>query len=716
MKSIIAAYKQVIANQIAKDQPKHPVLVETTLEPHHQDLINDYYDDEISEGTQEKITKALGHNNFVHFQLPSTESQPDADVAEHLATHGYDIDDYTKGIAAKKIVVGDPSRGIPHREKVVKQSISAVLDKTGAEDHIKKSFINDPARSSSKKSDANPLHVVITKTAYGVGGMSTGTHWTSCMNLDTGVNKHYIENDIKAGTHVAYLTHHDDETAFKHGEPSKPVARIALKPFHASVDTDDEDGPAFHEGSDTIFRPELATYGNSTPAFIHAVSQWAVKNYPAKAGVTYHKNSSVYDDSGNLRYKTDTVPNLIAKLDRGESPVLDEGDMLDHHMIDSLVKHVTDTPTIKNTYNLLKIGNLGTKHILDLHRASSKLNDADKRSVLWNLALQHGDKFSIKMHNEFIASKFDTFPNKLLRSPKLPEEIIDALPTSKLSQVQRSKVKDHHVDRVVDALVQGKRGSYYDANDMAWAMKSQHIDKLVTSGKGTEPFVADHPEMTKDTFKKSLMLAKNSNDVKRILVNSKHARFSDFENNIGENHADVFHTYASNPHLTDDDKKKLAGHFMKAVAKYQRPSLTGAMSNANRIVSTVPKSIGDHIDYEKLANMDTTMVPRFANPEHSWKHIDALFEHAKKTDHEYDKHRNGDNDSFDEDDHWRALGRYTDALDQHFDDHIAGDGYGEIKNHIHFDRFLNRLDDHYSAFNHDGDSFYGLKNKISEYE
>lgn len=713
MKSIIEAYKQVIAKQNAPAS----VLNETTLQPHEQDIIDNYVSDHnISEGTDEKIQKALGPNQFAHFPLPTqSEIHPDADVAEHLATHGYDIDDYKKGIAAKKTVVGDPSRGIPHREKVIKQSIASVLDKTGAEDHIKKLFINDPARSSTKSADANPLHVVITKTPYGVGGMSTGTHWTSCMNLHDGVNRHHIEDDIASGTHVAYLCHHDDETAFKHGEPSKPIARIALKPFHASVDDEEDDtNPAYHEGRDTIFRPELSTYGNSTPAFVHAVSQWAVKHYPARPGTTYHKDSSVYDDSGNNRYHTDTLPNMIEKIDRGDLPVLDRGDMLDHHLIDGLVKHITANPTQRKIENALSIGNLNTKHIVDLHRSAKDFAPETKRSLIWSMAVPHGDKFSTNMHNEFSNYHPDSHPPALLRSSKLPDSVIDNLPVEKLKYVQRSRIKDSHVDKVVDAAVNHESGSFYNTREMAWAMKSHHLDKLVNAGYGGEIFVANHPELSKDAFKKALSTAKDALQTRVLLSQAKHARFEDFAPH--GNSALAFNGFANNPHLTDIDKKKLANHYMKQVDRYVAPSVNAySTANANKIVANVPDSIGDLIDHEKLAKANIFPSIRFDNPEHSWKHVDALYDHALKTDEHYDKFLNGDNDSFNEDDHWTAMGRYHDALTKHFEDHVVGE-YNSIQNHEHFNRILNRMDEHNSSFMHDGDSFYNLHHTLRDYE
>lgn len=700
MKSIYDAYKKVVSQQ----QPQKEVVVETTLNKQQQQQVDRMVDDAqkrgISESTEAKIHDALGHAQFKAFPLPDAGSdvEPDSDVVEHLSDHGYDIHDYVKGIASKKVTVGDPSRGIPLREKVVQHTIGSVLQRTKAEPHVMHAFLHDPARSATRGINENATHhVVISKTPYAVGGMSTGTSWTSCMNLNTGSNNHYIPRDIEKGTHVAYLVKHDDTTAFEHGEPSKPIARIALKPFHAD------------DGEDTIFRPEERVYGNGNQKFERAVSEWAVKNYPAKPGLTYQKDRSVYDDTGRNVYRAEKLQDVKRRLDRNESPVKEAGAMLDNHIIDGAIAHIKQAPTLDKINKMLDVGNLNNRHIIDMHRMSKQLPEAQQKSALWGLAVRHGDKFTTSMHNEFAQHKFASRPAMLLRSPKLPDHVVDELPNNLLNQVQRSKIKPHHVDRVVDAFVNGKSGSYYDANDMAWAMKSHHIDALVKAGKAVgHPAVAGHPEMSKETFDAG-MQHKNSQEL--LLMHSQHASVDALKHVAASDREKALFNLASNKHLTGSDAKAVADEFVNSkIAKHTEYWKSGGKGYLQQL--EIPSPIGAHVDYDKLATAPYNMEPHFHDANHSWNYVDATYKHALHTDKEYTKWNNSENDNFNEDDHWKAIDRYNDALHEHYNSHVLTGDDGV--DHEHLAKMLNRVDDHYSAFENDQHSFDDIRDKVRE--
>lgn len=704
MKSIFDAYKKVVLNQ----QPQQEVVVETTLNKQQQQQVDrmvDYaWQHGISDSTREKIHDALGHAQFKTFPLPDAGSdvEPDSDVVEHLTNHGYDIHDYVKGIASKKVTVGDPSRGIPLREKVVQHTIGSILQRTKAEPHVMNAFMHDPARSATRGVNENATHhVVISKTPYAVGGMSTGTNWTSCMNLSTGSNRHYVGRDIEKGTHVAYLVRHDDETAFKHGEPSKPIARIALKPFHAD---DAEDGVR-----DTIFRPEERVYGNGNRKFERAVSEWAVKNYPARAGLTYEKDRDVYDDTGRNVYRAEKLQDVKRRLDRNELPVKEAGAMLDNHIIDGAIAHVRQAPNRYNLNGLLSIGNLTNKHIIDMHRISKQLPETQQKDFLYKMASHHGDKFTTSMHNEFEQAKFPHYPAMLLRSPKLPDHVVDSLPNSQLNQVQRSKIKPHHVDRVVDAFVKGQSGSYYDANDMAWAMKSHHIDALVKAHKDVaNPTIAGHPEMSKETFDAGMQ---HTNSQEHLLMHSHHASLDALKYVHPGNRDRMIFSLATNKKLNDSDKKAVADELVNSKIKenteYNQNGRRGYIQNIH-----VPESIGDHVDYDKLATAPYNMRPSFGHADHSWKYVEAAYKHALHTDNEYTKWNNGENEDFDEEKHWDALDRYNDALENHYNEHVlTGDDGAD---HEHLEKMLDRVDSHYSAFENDQHTFDDIRDKVRE--
>lgn len=89
-------------------------------------------------------------------------------------------------------------------------------------------YASDPLRLSKgiqKAIDSKKLTVVISNHAYDIAGMSTGRDWTSCMNIIDGINKVYVEEDIRFGTLVAYIISSDDTNI------QKPYGRILIKPF-----------------------------------------------------------------------------------------------------------------------------------------------------------------------------------------------------------------------------------------------------------------------------------------------------------------------------------------------------------------------------------------------------------------------------------------------------------------------------------------------------
>lgn len=225
---------------------------------------------------------------------PDRKIEADYRVEDHLKKHGYDIHDYGKGIATKKITVGNPAKGIPHQEKVSKVNIGKVLSDTEAPEHIKNAFANDTNRQGVH---LHNMKVIISKHPHDVAGASTGRGWTSCMDMgkekSDGNQSCQLENDIKHGTHSAYLVHSHDT------DIKNPVARVSLKPFQSE------------DSHHTILRPEDKVYGVSTRKagdagniiknktqedLLHTLHKWADVNFPTRPAEVYRKHPGVYDD------------------------------------------------------------------------------------------------------------------------------------------------------------------------------------------------------------------------------------------------------------------------------------------------------------------------------------------------------------------------------------------------------------------------------------
>ncbi len=546
-------------------------LQETTVPDHLQYKVDNWdHHSEVDQSTTKKMDAALGGRSFVTFPLHTEHYDADADVVDHLDKHGYSIKDYIKGIATIKKHVGDPSKGIPMREKHVEEKIGSVLQKTNAPEHILSAFANDPSRQSTK--NPNQQHVVISTTPLAIGGMSTGTHWRnqSCMNMEGGSNSHYLRHDSEHGTHIAFLVNGDDHTAFQHGEPSNPVARIALKPYHA--DTDDGE-------RDTIFRPETNTYGSGNSHFTHAVSKWANENYPALEDHEYEKNSRVYDDSGNNVYKAIGKEAVTKSLDQGINVVDYAGNSLDHHVIDHAIDYAktkySDNPELlaNAVHNMANVGNLSTHHVAKLYAMTGK-NASAKRS----LAVYHGDKLSTNSINDY-RNHYNDIPKKMLMSPKLPDEIVDNLHPNEYSYVRKSKLKEHHYDKVVDNYIGEGSGSFYTLRDMAGGLSSKHIDRMIdymhTSSSPSKnsdiaQFVLKHKDFSKGQHEALLdalngkISYQNSMTKNQIIKQSKYSTLEDVQKAKTQTGLSAL---ASNTTIDESEHAKVAKIFVDGIKK-----------------------------------------------------------------------------------------------------------------------------------------------------
>lgn len=741
------------------------VAIQETTVPDHLQHISENWDhhSQVSDDTHAKMHEAMGGvgKSFTTFPLVGhTHADVDADVAEHLTKHNYQIKDYSKGIATIKKQVGDPSKGIPMREKMVDEKIGSVLDKTGAHDDVKKAFINDPARTSNKNfvPGAAGHHVVITHGALGISGMSTGTSWhdQSCMDQgrSTGYN-HKLEDDSQHGTHVAYLVHHDDVNAFKYGEPDKPIARIALKPFHEEED---------NHHSDTIFRPENKTYGSGNTGFEKAVGNWSVAKYPAKAGVEYTKNSNVYDDTGNTHYKSVSKEDAEESIKASMSCVDTKGAAVDKDVIDHVMamgkKHLAQFDPANGTAhafqtkefikNTAEIGNLNTQHVAALHAmAKDNAQKMGDHTALATLGREHGDKFSTNAINHHI----DTFgatslPNRMLMNPKLPASVVDQLPTDDYKHVRRSLLKPHHYDKVVDNYVDNKSGSSYDLDDHAQHLTEGHLDKLVGMGFRSGILGAAHVVMSNKNFNQShhdklmntiIANGDGSGSVAakhNILRNSKFTTVGDAEKISSY---DGLSGLSNNKHISSETQKAIKDKFIGA-ASLDSKNVYGI--NGFGVLGTygLPSNISKHLtpdDHKTLAESGKNF--HFESPEHSAKHLDVHKSLVSKADdelgHHIDKqtkhHEDNDLDEYDhtdgDDDHANHLveklhnhvANYARAIDNHIDLHVA-DGRGseeytkDFTHHEKIDDHLEHIDNltHYKTENNsrsfeDKDHFYG---------
>lgn len=728
MKQIINAYMAML-NESKQIQPSQQVnrLDETTV-PEHLQHVPDQWDhhSKLSEDTQEKIGDAMKHGSFTHFPLNETRNDIDPDLAEHLSSHGYTIKDYSKGTVSKKLHAGDPTR-----EKVVDSDIMSVLNKTKASPQI----ISDYAKSKKNVSDNKAgLHVVVSTSPLAIAGMTTGTHWknTSCMNMEGGAYHHKLRDDSENGTHVAFLVPHDDPTAFKYGEPSNPLARIALKAYH-------EDPYEGHD-SDTVFRPENKTYGSGSSSFTSAVAQWASANYPAKADVTYHKNEDVYDDTNEREFTSVSPQSAKRAIDAPIHAhiVPKQGMSIDHHVIESAMDHGMkkfelnkddSVATKREKYigahdfatKMSEIGNLNAEHVSRLNRLLAT-HDADPENDplqrnsngQYNLAVRHGDKFStkaIRNYHDTIASKLQTqfstedavshIPNKMLMSPKLPDEYVDRLRPDKYALVNNQKIKPHHVDKLVDSYLNEESGSYYTMRDMQHHLNANHLLKLASnphSAIHTSTMIINHPEFNKDhhTLLVKNTIAKENNQlgIRNILNNSKYATLDDA---LKSHNKDAIYQLAHNENLPEDEAKRVKNEIVKRVANAPDSDGVQYMNRIPGLGGGIKSHISKHFtddDYDTLAKKNINF--ELYDNDHSNKYLDKLQEHIGHLDDALgEAHESGDDDQIEH--HTEKLHGKIETLANNIEDHIKlhvmdDDNDDYVKDESEADKTLGRIE------------------------
>jgi len=612
-------------------------LLETTVPEELRSIPHSWdHHSKVSEVTKDKIFNAMNGRSFVHFPLDTSETEPDVDVLEHLNKHGWDVHDYAAGMASKVTQVGDPSRGIPMRDKTVHRRISQVLEDTGAPEEVKNFYQNDPARSSAK---GKGHHVVISTSPLAIAGCSTGTNWTSCMNLYTGSQNHFLRHDSEHGTHVAYLVPHDDEGALKYGEPDKPIGRVSLRPFHS-------------ESGDTIFRPAHADYGNVPDSFKNALHNWSVNAYPSNENETYKLNDYVYQGDDVKYQKEPSLEQIKRNIDNGK--VIEgksDWELNDYVMPTKTIDAAIDYAKEKHSDQKYVLGNLvgkfanlpnlTTSHVLKLGHI---LNSVDNPSADIALATNHGNKFSSRMLNDYLernGRRSGMFTQSMLESPKLTPDMIDVLSPHKYHHVRKSLLQPRHIDKLVDHYINVNPET--PIGDFSDRLSEDQISKIMKAGDDnaindgyhsldrSTVALMDSPNFTRQHFNLGMQ---GPAGAIRLLQNSRHAKVSDAKYG-----SSALANLMQNTNVPDDEAKNIKDEFInrvnEGVSAYRMPlnSIKGMNAEYNKTKELIRPHIAKHMtedDYQTLASEN--VIAKFADTSHSNRYLDAIKNHIKKID------------------------------------------------------------------------------------
>ena len=196
-------------------------------------------------------------------------------------------EDYKKGIVYSK---SDFEKKQPRKIGRLLNSINSEESKS-----LLDAFKKDPSRSAKD----DEYFVVFSRHPYDIAGMSTDRNWRSCMTLEVpnvvykdenrknraGINKRYVENDIKEGSIVAYLVSSSEMNSKGKIEIRRPLSRILLKPFK-NVDNKNE-----------IVYSLGRMYGANISKFSNFVKEWLIKNINKNtSGKKYTLKGDLYPD------------------------------------------------------------------------------------------------------------------------------------------------------------------------------------------------------------------------------------------------------------------------------------------------------------------------------------------------------------------------------------------------------------------------------------
>lgn len=210
------------------------------------------------------------------------------DAKVHLANAGYAISDLHSGIVKDKY----------GRE----MKAGKALSQSKASKELMEAYA---LHQQGSNLDLDAHHIITSTKPLDIAGMTTATSWadSSCMDLHKGSNKHYLEQDVRHGTRVHFLTHKDDPNI------ENPLARALSKKYVGKL----PDGTEH-----VIYRRDDKVYGSSNTAFNDSIDAMNEKNHPMHPDVSkYVLHGDLYLNQGR-----DTLHNFPAIAKHIDDPTL----------------------------------------------------------------------------------------------------------------------------------------------------------------------------------------------------------------------------------------------------------------------------------------------------------------------------------------------------------------------------------------------------------
>lgn len=233
----------------------------------------------LKSGGKERYNEVFKGEDRLYYDLDEITDNPKSELSlqieSELDKNGYTMLDYYAGTAKKK---GDAKNIFKIQRLLVKWKL----------EDLKSRMDSDPIRSGTK---AKSRKVVISRHGIDLAGVSTGRGWTSCKNLEGGMNSKYVFTETEVGALVAYLIDADDLNI------QKPIQRISIAVYVNEKDP-----------TKILLYPESRGYGNYNKTdFFDFVLQW-VKDFNKHLNPSegqYIKSDKCYNDEGrHISYKS----------------------------------------------------------------------------------------------------------------------------------------------------------------------------------------------------------------------------------------------------------------------------------------------------------------------------------------------------------------------------------------------------------------------------
>ena len=330
------------------------------------------------------------------------------------------------------------------------------------DDNLRNQFANDNARAGSKRTSGHYMTIVRgTEVAGQTNSQPNAQHpkghsWgkQSCKNVDTGIYKHVLENEIHHGTVVVRA----------HDHTGQEIYRATLQPHHN------------HEGQ-TAYGLD-SEYGLKHPAFTaHAhdvarrLSGEHTLSHPEAA--VFVKHEDVYNDSGERQMLHPGLKNtdLHTIVDSNPSVAIMVLAAKHHNVDDTLLDKAMEYPSAR------------------VHAAAASNPRASSRHL--HKALD-SDNFSTQL----AAAK-----NPNIR-PEHVDKIIKNGDSELLEHIAKHpSMQRHHIDQIIDSKNQSNIYSIMNSRHI----NAEHLDKILKIGsQALNKQVAKHRRATPEHLDKLL--------------------------------------------------------------------------------------------------------------------------------------------------------------------------------------------------------------------